>query len=43
VAAQRVASPTGSGVTCSSASPCAITEAINNAANDDEVIVRPGD
>jgi hypothetical protein len=43
VAATRVAGPAGSGVTCSDASPCAITTAINSAGVGDEVIVNPGD
>lgn len=41
-AAQRYASPTGSG-DCSSASPCDVTQAVNGAAAGDEVIVAPGD
>jgi hypothetical protein len=43
LAAQRFASPTGSGSTCSQASPCPIQIAVNNAGMGDEVIVAPGD
>src|SRR5436190_22968576 len=42
LAAQRFAGPAGSGTTCSDVSPCAIAEAVNNAAEGDEVIVKPG-
>ncbi len=42
-AAQRYASPTGSGSTCSQASPCPIQIAANDANQGDEVIVTPGD
>ena len=42
-AAQRYASPTGSGAACTSASPCTITSAVNGASDGDEVIVTPGD
>ena len=42
-AAQRYASPASAGTTCSSASPCGITDAIAGAATGDEVIVSPGD
>ena len=41
-AAQRYASPAGGG-SCSSASPCSITQAISGASAGDEVIVNPGD
>src|SRR5262249_32144839 len=43
LAAQRYASPSGSGSTCSQQSPCAIQVAANNAGMGDEVIVAPGD
>src|SRR4051812_26276862 len=42
-ATQRYASPTGSGTACSSASPCSIRQAVEDAAGGDEVIVNPGD
>jgi hypothetical protein len=42
-AAQRYASPSGGGSACSSAVPCALTDAIEGAAGGDEVIVTPGD
>src|SRR5215213_8491229 len=42
-ATQRYASPNGSGTACSSAVPCAITQAITAATGGDEVIVTPGD
>jgi Ca2+-binding RTX toxin-like protein len=42
-AAQRYASPTGSGVTCSQPSPCGLETAIEGAINGDEVIVAAGD
>jgi hypothetical protein len=43
-ATQRYASPTGSGPEpCSSASPCAIEQAVEAAQQGDEVIVAPGD
>ena len=41
-ASQRFASVTGTGVACSSASPCSLTQAIAGAASGDEVIVDPG-
>jgi hypothetical protein len=41
-ATQRYASPNGLG-DCSAASPCSITEAVQNASAGDEVIVTPGD
>jgi hypothetical protein len=41
-AAQRYASPGGSGTTCSSASPCEVSYAIEFANAGDEVIVNPG-
>jgi hypothetical protein len=43
LAAQRYASPTGSGSTCSQSSPCPLLTAANNASANDEVIVAPGD
>src|SRR5262245_17960641 len=42
-AAQRYASPSGSGIACTQASPCAIHVAANDAQAGDEVIVAPGD
>src|SRR5262245_55577331 len=42
-AAQRYASPAGSGSACTQPSPCAIQIAVNNAGAGDEVIVAPGD
>jgi hypothetical protein len=36
------ASPTGNGMTCESAAPCALTEAVKRAANEDAVILEPG-
>lgn len=42
-AAQRYASPAGSGTACTSASPCGITQAVSGASAGDEVIVNPGD
>jgi hypothetical protein len=42
-AAQRYASPSGSGTACSSASPCQIAQAITGAQSGDEVVVMPGD
>jgi hypothetical protein len=42
-AAERYAAPDGSGAVCSDALPCAIHEAINNAAANDEVIILAGD
>ncbi len=42
-AAQRYASPTGTGTACSSASPCSIRQAVEHAGSNDEVIVAPGD
>ena len=41
-AAQRYASPTGSGGDCSSVKPCSIVQAVNFAGAGDEVIVPPG-
>jgi hypothetical protein len=41
-AAQRYASPTGSGTDCSSANPCSLREAVEKAHGGDEVIVNPG-
>jgi hypothetical protein len=41
-AAQRFASPGGSGTACTSGSPCSIVTAINSSASNDEVIVDPG-
>lgn len=43
LAAQRYASPAGSGSTCSQASPCPIQTAVSGAGTGDEVIVTPGD
>ena len=43
LAAQRYASPSGSGSACTQPSPCAIQIAANNANMGDEVIVAPGD
>lgn len=37
-----VASPGGSGTTCSTASPCAITQAFTSAGNGDTIILSPG-
>lgn len=42
-AAQRYASPSGSGSACTQAAPCTFVEAANNALANDEVIVAPGD
>ena len=42
-AAQRYASPTGTGVGCTEAVPCPLTKAIAIAGLDDEVILNPGD
>ncbi|TMM11221.1 MAG: hypothetical protein E6G00_05370 [Actinobacteria bacterium] len=42
LASQRFASPNGAGTACSSAHPCRITTAINNAGAGDEVILAPG-
>jgi hypothetical protein len=42
-AAQRYASPTGTGADCTPAEPCSITEAAKNTWSGDEVIVAPGD
>jgi hypothetical protein len=36
------ASPTGSGMTCESAAPCLLTEAVKQAVNEDAVILEPG-
>lgn len=41
-ATQRYASPSGSGTACSSATPCAISQAITAASLGDQVIVKPG-
>ena len=41
-AAQRYASPTGSGEACSQATPCSLFEAIGKAKSSDEVIVTAG-
>src|SRR3954469_885179 len=41
-AAQRFASPSGTGSSCTAPSPCAINEAISNAGAGDEVIVADG-
>jgi hypothetical protein len=42
-AAQRYASPSGSGSACSSGSPCNIQTAFSGASSGDEIIVTPGD
>jgi hypothetical protein len=42
-AAQRYASPAGSGTACIAANPCTIRQAIEGASKNDEVIVTPGD
>jgi len=42
-AAQRYASPTGTGTDCTAAKPCSIINAVENASTGDEVIVKPGD
>jgi hypothetical protein len=42
-AAQRFASPTGSGTACTSAAPCDWPTAVTGATGTDEVIVAPGD
>jgi hypothetical protein len=42
-ATQRYASPSGSGTVCSSASPCSVRQAVEDANGGDEVIVSPGD
>jgi hypothetical protein len=42
-AAQRYASPTGSGAVCDVANPCGLTNAVSGATTGDEVIVAPGD
>jgi hypothetical protein len=42
-AAQRYASPTGTGTDCSSAIPCSLRQAVEHAGGFDEVIVAPGD
>jgi hypothetical protein len=42
-AAQRYASPTGSGAVCDAANPCGLTNAVSGATTGDEVIVAPGD
>jgi hypothetical protein len=39
LAAQRFATPTGSGTTCSQASPCGLVTAVNSASASDEVVV----
>jgi hypothetical protein len=36
------AGPTGSGTTCESATPCALTKAVEEAVNEDAVILEPG-
>jgi hypothetical protein len=41
-AAQRYASPGGSGAVCSQAAPCSLKEAVTKAESDDEVIVGAG-
>jgi hypothetical protein len=41
-AAQRFASPSGSGTACTEVAPCGIVEAVNNMGTGDEVIVGPG-
>jgi hypothetical protein len=41
-AGQRYASPTGSGTACTSAAPCSIVTAINQASSGTEVILFPG-
>ncbi len=41
-ATQRYAAPSGAG-DCSAASPCSITQAVQGASSNDEVIVKPGD
>jgi hypothetical protein len=41
-AAQRYASPSGSGTTCSQAAPCELKEAVKKAKANDEVIVESG-
>jgi hypothetical protein len=43
LAAQRYASPTGSGTACSSGSPCSIQTAFTDQNLGDEIIVAPGD
>jgi hypothetical protein len=42
LAAQRYATPTGTGSTCTQASPCSLTTAVGSALAGDEVIVGPG-
>jgi hypothetical protein len=42
-AAQRYASPTGSGAVCDAVNPCGLTNAVSGATTGDEVIVAPGD
>jgi len=42
-AAQRYASPGGSGLDCTSAKPCGLVDAVTKAIAGDEVIVAPGD
>jgi hypothetical protein len=42
-AAVRVSDPLGSGTACTDAAPCPITTAINGAADNDEIIVNPGE
>ena len=39
---ERFASPTGSGTTCSQASPCSFTVAVQNAVDGDTITVMPG-
>lgn len=41
-AATRYTAPSGSGSTCSNASPCGFETAVENAANGDEIVVKPG-
>jgi len=40
---QRYAGPTGTGSLCSSAYPCSLRTAVENAFSGDEIIVKPGD
>jgi hypothetical protein len=41
-ATTRIASPTGSGVTCNDVTPCTIGQAVLLSADDDTVLLRPG-
>jgi hypothetical protein len=41
-ASERIASPNGSGASCTQSAPCGIVTAINNAANGDDVTIEPG-